>query len=209
MPNHNSHNQSKNRLKQTKIKKVKEGEREEREETEETEETEIDKAKNMGNNIQKATSTLFIHQNNGFIPIGTILFTQKHNGVQIEGIVNHNSIQDGLHGFHVHEYGDMSQGCHSMGPHFDSQISPSDHGDIEGFGHWGDFGNVLAKNHSIEINLFSKRISLKQNHKNSIIGRGLVLHKDQDDLGRGNNEESKKTGNSGERIACGIIAISK
>lgn len=35
----------------------------------------------------------------------------------------------------------------------------------------------------------------------------MVVHADEDDLGRGNNEESKITGNSGPRVACGIIGL--
>ena len=37
----------------------------------------------------------------------------------------------------------------------------------------------------------------------------IIVHADSDDLGRGNTKESSKTGNSGPRLACGVIGISE
>ena len=37
----------------------------------------------------------------------------------------------------------------------------------------------------------------------------MIIHEDKDDLGKGDNEESLKTGNSGKRVLCGVLGISE
>ena len=43
----------------------------------------------------------------------------------------------------------------------------------------------------------------------SIIGRSVVVHSQEDDLGKTNHPESATTGNSGTRLASGVIGLSK
>jgi Cu-Zn family superoxide dismutase len=70
--------------------------------------------------------------------------------------------------------------------------------------HIGDLGNVQTDANGVAtVNIKDKFISLSGEH--SVLGRCLVVHEKPDDLGRGGDEESKKTGNAGKRLACGII----
>jgi Cu-Zn family superoxide dismutase len=39
--------------------------------------------------------------------------------------------------------------------------------------------------------------------ENSIIGRSVILHQNEDDL------KTQPTGNAGPRIACGVIGVAK
>jgi Copper/zinc superoxide dismutase (SODC) len=58
-----------------------------------------------------------------------------------------------------------------------------------------------------KIDIVDKQISLVG--KLSVLGRTVVVHADQDDLGEGGHELSKTTGNAGARLACGVIGICK
>lgn len=72
--------------------------------------------------------------------------------------------------------------------------------------HVGDLGNVVAddKGH-VSVQLTDTIISLTGPH--SIVGRGVVVHDGEDDLGRTEHPDSKKTGNAGGRAACGVIGV--
>lgn len=111
----------------------------------------------------------------------------------------------GKHGFHIHEFGDNTNGCTSAGPHFNP--NKKEHGapdaDIR---HVGDLGNVEADANGVaKINITDSLISL--NGANSILGRTVVVHADVDDLGLGGHELSKTTGNAGARLGCGVIGF--
>jgi len=52
-------------------------------------------------------------------------------------------------------------------------------------------------------------ISLNLKSKCCIIGRCIVIHEDEDDLGKGGDKESLITGNAGKRLCCGVIGMKK
>ena len=111
----------------------------------------------------------------------------------------------GEHGFHIHEFGDLSNGCESAGAHYNPD--DVDHGDLDK-GHVGDLENVVAdKNGVAEFTIKAKRVDLIG--ERSVVGRAIVIHSDADDLGMGGDAESLKTGNAGDRLACGVIALTE
>ncbi|XP_035549208.1 superoxide dismutase [Cu-Zn]-like isoform X1 [Juglans regia] len=122
---------------------------------------------------------------------GTIYFTQEADGsTTVSG--NISGLKPGLH---VHALGDTTNGCMSTGPHFNP--AGKEHGAPEDENwHAGDLGNVtVGDDGTAKFTIIDKQIPLSG--PNSIIGRAVVVHEDQDDLGKGGHELSKSTGNVG------------
>ncbi|XP_046563195.1 superoxide dismutase [Cu-Zn], chloroplastic-like [Haliotis rubra] len=147
---------------------------------------------------------------------GVILFRQKvHKPLEVlidlEGFsmasMSNHDIQE--HGFHVHQFGDLTDGCQSFGGHFDPDdvTHGSPHSD-QRHRHAGDWGNIVCDNEGkVHRNLTDHNSNLVGFH--SIIGRGIVIHAHKDDLGLGGVPASLKTGNAGPRLACCPIVSSK
>ncbi|CAK7332159.1 unnamed protein product [Dovyalis caffra] len=131
---------------------------------------------------------------------GVVTLSQEDDGpttvnVRITGL------SPGLHGFHLHEYGDTTNGCMSTGAHFNPNNLT--HGAPEDkIRHAGDLGNVVANADGVaEATIVDNQIPL--DGPNTVIGRALVVHELEDDLGKGGHELSLTTGNAGGRLACG------
>ncbi|XP_076845681.1 extracellular superoxide dismutase [Cu-Zn] [Brachyhypopomus gauderio] len=113
-----------------------------------------------------------------------------------------------LHGFpisdsqsraiHIHQYGDLSEGCTSTSGHYNPSAINHPH-------HPGDFGNFGPQKGKIrqsvdsEATLFGGR---------SVLGRAVVIHEQVDDLGLGGDAGSLLHGNAGARMACCVIGMS-
>ncbi|XP_025602500.2 copper chaperone for superoxide dismutase isoform X2 [Athalia rosae] len=132
---------------------------------------------------------------------GVVRFVQAGDKCIIDGTMD--GLNPGLHGLHVHECGDISKGCDSVGDHFNPHNTPhGGPGDDSTQRHSGDLGNILAdKSGRATFRIVDDVLRIWD-----IIGRSLVVTDGADDLGKGGNQQSKIDGNSGARLTCGIIA---
>lgn len=115
-----------------------------------------------------------------------------------------------IHACHIHEYGDLRDGCNTLGGHLNLTNKP--HGSIFiniNESHTGDLVNNIKsdKDGQVDFSYMDPRLNLFS--ENSILGCSVVIHDGKDDYGLGNNPESKKTGNAGGRMACAIIGKMK
>ena len=136
---------------------------------------------------------------------GTVCFTEEPSKSQIRIDVSLTGLKSsGLHGFHVHEYGDMSDHCESMCAHFNPYNKTHGCPGMKNR-HVGDLGNLKtnAKGEA-KYTFYDDCISLRGT-KSNIIGRGLIIHADEDDCGQGGEPDSLITGHAGKRIACSVI----
>ncbi|XP_047655255.1 extracellular superoxide dismutase [Cu-Zn] [Phacochoerus africanus] len=133
---------------------------------------------------------------------GLVLFRQLRPGALLDAYFH-------LEGFpaepnstsraiHVHQFGDLSQGCDSTGPHYNPLEVPHPQ-------HPGDFGNFAVRDGQIWKYRSGLGASLFGPH--SIAGRAVVVHAGEDDLGRGGNQASLENGNAGRRLACCVVAL--
>ncbi len=129
---------------------------------------------------------------------GVVRFTVTAEGVEIVGEIS--GLKPGDHGFHIHEFGDVSSAdakCH--GGHFNPDKKK--HGgptDVER--HVGDLGNITANGRGkAEFRMMDREITLSGSH--SIIGRAVIIHAKADDL------KSQPSGDAGDRIAGGVVGI--
>jgi Cu-Zn family superoxide dismutase len=131
---------------------------------------------------------------------GTITFTKVDDGVKVVAHVG--GLTPGRHGFHIHEYGDCSAPDGSAaGAHFNP--AGKEHGapaDINR--HAGDIGNIEADSSGVAHLEWTDKVMTFEG-PNSIIGRAVIVHVNEDDL------KTQPTGNAGARVACGVIGIAK
>ncbi|EEB05646.1 superoxide dismutase Sod1 [Schizosaccharomyces japonicus yFS275] len=137
---------------------------------------------------------------------GVVTFEQPDESAPVKVLYDiKGNTHNALRGFHIHQFGDNTNGCTSAGPHFNPE--GKFHGDrLDASRHVGDLGNIPTDSEGVAKGSFSDNV-ISLFGPNSIVGRTIVIHAGTDDLGKGDNEESLKTGNAGARNACGVIGI--
>lgn len=150
----------------------------------------------MTPSVPKASATLAATAGNN--ATGSVAFTA--NGDRVRVLAKVSGLTPGAHGFHIHEKGDCSAADGlSAGGHFNPTAKA--HGNpAAGEHHGGDMPMLVADasgNATLDATLDTITLG---DGANGIAGRAVIVHKDADDF------KTQPTGNSGARVACGVIA---
>ena len=137
------------------------------------------------------------------IASGVVRFEQPHFYSKCRITGQFKGLTPGKHGFHIHQFGNLLQGCTTAGPHY-NPFNKTHGGPTSEVRHVGDLGNVEAgENGEATYDWEDHLITLYGQY--SVLGRSCVLHANEDDLGLGGHALSSTTGNAGGRVACGVI----
>lgn len=146
--------------------------------------------------VTKAIAVLHPLDNSGVS--GIVYFEQTGLGLNI--VADIDGLEQGNHGFHIHQYGDLrTEDGSALGGHYDPENKPHG-GPTTDDQHAGDLGNIYAVGDTL-AHFEGIQIGVSLTSVNPILGRSVVIHSAEDDM------ETQPSGNSGKRIAAGIIGI--
>ena len=145
----------------------------------------------------KAVATL--EPTKGSTVAGTVTFQQMGDRVHVTATIR-GFAPNSEHGFHAHEKGDCSSGDGmSTGGHFNPNGRA--HGKQDAEHHAGDMPSLVADaNGVVQTSFDLTGVSLGSGAAD-LVGRGLIVHASPDDY------KTQPTGNSGARVACGVIKV--
>ena len=129
---------------------------------------------------------------------GSMHFSERNGALKLSGTVR-GLEPNSEHGFHIHEKGDCSAAdASSAGGHFNP--GGSAHGRFDAaVHHAGDLPSLKADGSGVaKVDAVISGVTLDEG-ANSIKGRSLVVHGKADDF------TTQPSGNSGPRVACGVI----
>lgn len=137
----------------------------------------------------------------GSLVSGRIELLPMGDGVHLRGTVG-GFQPNSVHAIHVHEKGDCSAAdASSAGPHFNPANSAHGRANTSTH-HAGDMDNITAgADGTVPIDIHLSGVTLGGGAANDIADRALVVHAAADDY------TSQPAGNSGARVACGVIKV--
>jgi len=134
--------------------------------------------------------------------VGSAGFTPRGDDIAVTVAVR--GLAPGAHGIHVHESGRCEAPQFlSAGAHFNPSGAPH-HGADGEHGHRGDLPNLVVNaDGSGRLEAVLPGVTMNGRGHHSLFhvgGTSILIHRDADDL------RTAPSGNSGERMACGVIA---
>ena len=146
-----------------------------------------------------ATATAGLSGASGSKVAGELNFAAGNGGVSVMGHVA-GLAANSIHGFHVHENGDCSaRDAKSAGEHFNPEHAM--HGaPTAPTRHLGDMPNIESDgtgNATVSATLSGG--TLRDGGPHDLVGKAVIVHAKRDDY------TSQPSGDSGDRIACGVI----
>jgi Cu-Zn family superoxide dismutase len=131
---------------------------------------------------------------------GSLALAPSAEGVHVSGAIQ-GLKPNAEFGFHVHEKGDCSApDGSSAGGHFNP--TQAQHGNpTSGAHHAGDMANIRSNAEGVaEVDTTATGTTLHGEPGTDVVGKAIVVHESPDDYA------TQPSGNSGKRIACGVIA---
>ena len=130
---------------------------------------------------------------------GTVTFTATKDGVKV--VADLTGLSPGKHGIHIHEKSDLSDPMlKTAGGHWDPDAAHHHGGPTSETHHAGDMGNITADaDGKAHLEMDIGGLTIGDGGKHDVVGRSVVVHAKEDDL------KSDPAGNSGDRIAAGVI----
>lgn len=134
--------------------------------------------------------------------VGEAMFAESDDNPVVVMRLQAWDLPPGVHGFHIHEAGACeSPAFETAGGHFNPFRRKHGLKNPEG-PHAGDLPNLVVPDHGrVDVTIAIRRVTLGDGRNSLLLPQGtsLVIHADPDD------GITEPHGNSGARIACGVI----
>ena len=151
--------------------------------------------------VDSRSAAQAVLKDRGGVQVAAATFTEGSAGVRIQ--LTASGLRPGAKGIHIHTVGKCEPpDFTSAGAHFNPIDRKHGRQNPEG-AHAGDLPNLIVSDTgSASFDVTSKTVTLQTGSPTSLFGpdgTSLVIHAEQDD------EKTDPAGNSGARIACGVI----